>query len=87
MVSGKEVQWTIFGISVWIIGIAVLIAGFALSQQRQTIDRRCDVWSGNTCTYWTDVNLELVTPLAIVGYMLAAFGVLLNSSDSSFTSF
>ncbi len=77
MKSSEEGRWTAFGVAVWILGITVLIAGFVLSQQRETkITQQCGQYVGGNCHRWIDVEQTIVTPLAIVGYVLAALGIL-----------
>jgi len=70
-------RWTAFGVAVCILGITILIAGYTFSQQRETkIVDRCLVSYGSGCASMSHDKLTVVTPLAIVGYFLAAFGML-----------
>jgi uncharacterized membrane protein len=78
MKFSEQGRWKAFGVAVWIIGITVLIAGFAFSQQRETQHvRQCALYNGMNCVRYTEFDQVVLTPLAIVGYFLAVFGVLL----------
>jgi len=77
MKIGADGRWSRFGIAVWVIGIALLVAGFILSQQRETKDvLKCLEYSGVNCAHSDYVKVTTVPALAIVGYFLAAFGAL-----------
>jgi len=77
MKFSEKGRWTAFGVALCVLGITILIAGYIFSQQRETkIVDRCLVSYESGCASLVHDKLTVMTPLAIVGYFLAAFGML-----------